>query len=169
MAGFMVAQGKLNFFYVVLAAVAGFVVSVLPWYLAGRYLGKQGLNKLVDRRYRWLNISQDKLQKANRWFYRYRGQAIILSLLVPGFRNVMSVPAGLSGMSLVTFLSYTGAGATVWLALLTYAGYVLGDRYELIDDYLSASAPAIGILLVVAVSVWGVKRYLRHKASSYSD
>lgn len=168
MAGFLVAQGKLNFFYIILVAVAGFLISVLPWYIAGRYLGKQGLRKLVDQRYKWLKISQVKLQKANRWFYQYGGRAILLSLLVPGFRNIMAVPAGLSGMSLGTYLFYTGTGATAWLTLLTYGGYVLGDRYSLIDEYFSAASPAIGLILVAVVAFWGIRRYLRRK-TSYSD
>ena len=168
MAGFLVAQGKLNFFYIVLTAFVGFLISVLPWYIAGRYLGRQGLKKLSNRRYKWLKISQEKLQKANRWFYRYGGRAILLSLLIPGFRNIMSVPAGLSGMSFGTYLFYTATGATVWLTLLTYAGYVLGDRYSLIDEYFSAASPAIGLILVAIGAFWGIRRYLRGK-TSYSD
>jgi membrane protein DedA with SNARE-associated domain len=165
-AGFMAAQGKLNFFYVVLCAVMGFLLSILPWYIGGRLLGKQGWRKLVDKQPRWLAISPMKLQRANRWFRRYGGQALLVSMLLPGLRNLMAVPAGISGMSAPMFLLYASAGSVVWLSLLTSAGYVLGDRYELISTYFS-STTTIFLLIIgaVAVGILGVRFYLRRKAT----
>ncbi len=166
LAGFMAAQGKLHFVYVVLSGVVGFLLSIFPWYIGGRILGKQGWRKLIDRQPKWLTISPAKLQKANRWFRRYGGQALLISLLLPGLRNIMAVPAGISGMSTLKFLLYTSCGAVGWLSLLTYTGYVLGDRYELINTYFSSTTTlflmAVGAM---ALCILGVRFFLRRKAT----
>lgn len=165
-AGFMAAQGKLHLLYVVLCGIVGFLLSILPWYIGGRILGKQGWRKLGDRQPRWLPISPAKLQRANRWFRRYGGQALLISLLLPGLRNMMAVPAGISGMSAPKFLLYTSGGAAVWLSLLTSAGYVLGDRYELISTY-SKSTTTVFLLIggAIVLSILGVRFFLRRRAT----
>lgn len=166
LAGFMVAQGKLNFAYIILSGVAGFLLSILPWYIGGRLLGKQGWRKLIEQPPRWLALSPAKLQKANRWFHRYGGRVLLVSLLLPGLRNMMAVPAGISGMSAVTFLLYATLGAAGWLSLLTYTGYILGDRYDLINAYFSSSTTMFLLAVgAIALGGLGVRFYLRRKAT----
>jgi membrane protein DedA with SNARE-associated domain len=160
LAGFVVAQGELNFIAVTFAGVSGFLLSVLPWYLAGRYLGKKGLNRLLQRN-RWLMISPEKLEQVNRWFQRRGGQAVLLALLLPGTRNLISIPAGISGMRLSMFLTYSTIGATCWLTILTAAGYLLGGRYHLVKQYLGPAYNLAVVILLIAAIIWGMRRYLR--------
>ncbi len=171
LAGFMAAQGKLHLVYVVLCAVAGFLVSILPWYIAGRALGKRGWHELIEQKtgrqkIGFLAISPAKLQKVNRWFRRYGGQALLVSMMLPGLRNMMAVPAGISGMPPLTFLLYTSLGGAVWLSVLTCAGYLLGDRYELISAYFGSGTTLFLLIVgIVALSIWGIRLYLRRKAT----
>lgn len=163
LAGFLAAQGEMSFVLTVLAGVVGFLISVLPWYFAGRYLGENGLQKLFRRHRKWLSFSNIALAKARRWFDRYGEQAIFFSLLLPGTRNFISVPAGLSGMPFTTFLLYATLGATFWMALLTGAGYVLGNNYYLVHDYLGPAYNVVIAVLVIAIAIWGVRRYVKRK------
>jgi len=167
LAGFMVAEGELNFLSVLLAAVIGFLISVLPWYFVGKHLGKDGLDRRL-KQHRWLPISADNLEKANRWFQQYGKQAVFFSLLIPGIRNVISIPAGISGMRLTSFLFYSTLSATLWLAILTFAGYWLGSRYYLVHQYLGPAYNLLIAVFVIAAIAWGVKYYLRRKAKSSS-
>jgi membrane protein DedA with SNARE-associated domain len=163
LAGFMVAQKELNFVAVVGVGVLGFLLSILPWYVAGRYLGEQGLKRLLYRHRRWLSLSTEKLETANRWFQRYGGQAVFFSLLLPGIRNIISIPAGLSGMPLASFLFYSILSASFWLFLLTYAGYVLGSRYYLVHEYLGPASHIVLFILALAILVWAVGRYFKRR------
>jgi membrane protein DedA with SNARE-associated domain len=167
LAGFMVAQGELNFLSVLLAAVIGFLISVLPWYFVGKHLGKDGLDRRL-KQHLWLPISSKNLEKANRWFQRYGRQAVFFSLLIPGIRNLISIPAGISGMRWTSFLFYSTLSATFWLAILTFAGYWLGGRYYLVHQYLGPAYNLLIAVFVIAAIVWGVKYYLRQKAKSSS-
>ncbi len=161
LAGFTVAQGKLNFGLVVLAGVLGTVLGALPWYYAGQILGDVRLKSLADKYGRWLTISSKDIEKAKRWFDRRGGQAVFICRLVPGVRTLISLPAGISRMPLVPFLLYSTLGTFLWVGLLTYAGYVLGDHYELVDEYLAPVSKIVLATLVIAFILWLVRRNMR--------
>lgn len=161
LAGFTVAQGKLNFGLVVLAGVIGTVLGALPWYYAGQILGDVRLKSLADRYGRWLTISSKDIEKAKRWFDRRGGQAVFICRLVPGVRTLISLPAGISRMPLVPFLLYSTLGTLLWVGLLTYAGYVLGNNYELVDEYLAPVSKIVLATLVIAFILWLVRRNMR--------
>ena len=164
LAGVMVAQKKLNFVYVIVAGVIGFLLSIMPWYLAGKYLGQDGLYQYLTKQGKWIKVSIRKLEKVNGWFRQYGTQTLLLSLLIPGTRNLIWIPAGISGMPLPLFLTYSLLGSTLWLAILTYAGYLLQDRFYLIEKYFSSiSNLAIAILTIAAIG-WLIKRYWKLRA-----
>ncbi|NJR59459.1 MAG: DedA family protein [Cyanobacteria bacterium CRU_2_1] len=163
LAGFMAAEGELNVVYVVLSGVAGFLLSILPWYFAGKILGETGLKKFQQKHPRWLALPTRNLEKANRWFYRHRGRAVLFSLLVPGIRNLISVPAGMSGMQLTSFLLYTTLGSTIWLSILTLAGYFLGSRYYLVEEHFGRASNVIIAVLGIAIVIWIMTQVIRSK------
>ncbi len=156
LAGFMVAQGKLDFFSVVAAGLLGFLLSVVPWYFAGRLLGEERLKQLAEKP--WMPASSRGIYKTiyqgNRWFRKHGGKAVVLGLFLPGTRNVLALPAGLSQMPIPTYLSYTTLGAFIWLTSLTALGYFLGDRYHLVEQNMDTVATAIWLMLAVVGSIW---------------
>lgn len=161
LAGFTVAQGKLNFGLVVFAGVLGTVLGALPWYYAGQILGEQRLKSLADKYGRWLTISSKDIDKAKRWFDRRGSQAVFICRLVPGVRTLISLPAGISRMPIVPFLLYSTLGTLLWVGLLTYAGYALGDNYELVDEYLAPISKIVLVTIVIAFILWIVRRNMR--------
>ena len=161
LAGFTVAQGKLNFGLVVLVGVLGTVLGALPWYYAGQILGEQRLKSLADKYGKWLTITSKDIEKARRWFDRRGGQAVFICRLVPGVRTLISLPAGISRMPLVPFLLYSTLGTLLWVGLLTYAGYALGNNYELVEEYLAPVSKIVLVTLVIAFILWLVRRNMR--------
>jgi membrane protein DedA with SNARE-associated domain len=166
LAGFMVSQNKLIFGYVILAGVIGFLISLLPWYVAGRYLGEVGFKKLVNRYPRWLSSSAKNIEKAQRRFHPYRKQAVFFSFLVPGVRNLVAASAGMSQTSTSAFLFYSTLGATLCTGVLTVGGYLLGSQYYLVDQYLGSIVNVIVMVLVVVLVILGMRRYLRSRKGS---
>jgi membrane protein DedA with SNARE-associated domain len=153
LAGFTVSKGEMNFQYAVLAGVVGTLLGALPWYYAGKLLGEQRLRSLFDRYGKWLGLSGDDIDKANRWFHRHGGKAVLLCRLVPGVRTLISLPAGISEMSMAPFLLYSGIGTTLWVGLLTYAGVKLGDHYDLVEQYMAPlSKLVLGGLLIAGIA-----------------
>jgi membrane protein DedA with SNARE-associated domain len=163
LAGFTVARGKLQFAPVVVAGVVGTVLGALPWYYAGMLLGEKRLQRLANRYGKWLGISAKDIGKARSWFYKHGNKAVFFCRLVPGVRTLISIPAGMSSMPLVPFLLYSTLGTLLWVSLLTYAGYVLGENYVLVDEYLGPVSKFVLVALIVAFVVWVVKRNLKRK------
>ena len=150
LAGFVAARGELQVALLILAGTAGSLVGALPWYCAGRWLGRDRIRRLAERHGRWLTVSAGEFDRAAAWFDRYGGWAVLVGRLVPGVRTLVSVPAGVAGMGLGRFLLLSAAGSFAWTAALTAAGYLLQDHYALVADYLDPASKAIlgGIVLL---------------------
>lgn len=158
LAGFTVAQGKMNFVLAVLAGVIGTIVGALPWYYAGKLVGEKRLKRLADKYGKWITVSSQDIDKAKHWFERYGNKAVLYCRLVPGVRTLISLPAGISNMPLVPFFLYSTIGTTLWVIFLTYAGYLLGNNYELVDEYLGPVSKVVLVILIVAFVVWIVRK-----------
>lgn len=156
LAGFMAAQGKLNFGYAVISGVMGSAIGSLPWYWAGRFIGEARLVAWAERK-RWIKLSAADLQTAKVWFNQHGHKAILFSQLVPGMRSLIVLPAGISKMNLGLFLVYLVSSASLCQSLLAYAGYALGSHYEQVNQWISPFARISAIALIVAI-VWLMRR-----------
>jgi membrane protein DedA with SNARE-associated domain len=163
LAGFVVAQGKMSFVPAVLAGVVGTILGAFPWYYAGKFLGEERLKQLADKYGKWITVSSEDIDKATRWFNRFGKKAVLLGRLVPGVRTLISLPAGLSEMPLAPFLIYSTLGTTAWVMLLTFLGYVLGDNYELVEEYLGPVSKIVLVFLVVLFIAWVIIKKRKEK------
>jgi membrane protein DedA with SNARE-associated domain len=163
LAGFTVAQGKMDFTGAVVAGVVGTMLGAFPWYYIGKTVGEKRLFTLANKYGKWLGISGNDINKAARWFERHGSKAVFLCRLVPGVRTMISLPAGMSSMPLVPFTLYSTVGTTLWILLLTTAGYLLGENYSLVEVYMGPlSKVALGIILVAFI-VWVGRRVLQQR------
>ncbi len=157
LAGFMAAQGKLNLVYIVMAGVAGSIVGALPWYYAGRYIGEERLKAWTEQHGRRIKLSTANVQKAKNWFDKYGSKAVLFSQLIPGFRTLIALPAGISKMNSVLFLLYLTISAIAGQGMLASAGYLLGNHYRLVNQYLGSLSHVVTLLIVVII-IWFVRR-----------
>lgn len=157
-AGFAAANGDLNLFGVLFTATFGAVVGMLPWYFAGRFFGLTRVRYLADRFGRVMAFNADEIDVAVKWFTRYGPAIVLFGRLIPLIRTLISIPAGLSRMSLPVFLLTSTTGALIWNTFLTLAGYVLYDRYEQIEVILDPlSYVVLGLVVVlylIKVATW---------------
>lgn len=163
LAGFTVAKGKMNFTLAVLAGVIGTILGAFPWYYAGKILGEERLKSLADRYGKWITVSSQDIDKATRWFNRYGNKAVLLGRLVPGVRTLISLPAGLSNMPLAPFVIYSTLGTTAWVMILTFLGFMLGEKYELVEQYLDPVSKIVLVFLIVAFIAWVVIKQRKAK------
>jgi membrane protein DedA with SNARE-associated domain len=154
LAGFTVAQGKLDFIPAVLAGIVGTVLGALPWYYLGYLVNIERIEDWVDRYGKWLGISVAELEKSRRWFNRHGRQVVFWGRLVPGIRTLISLPAGIEEMPLGEFLFYSTLGTTVWTLLLTCAGYFLGQNYTLVETWLAPVSKLVIVALGLAALFW---------------
>ena len=160
---------SLNVFLVIVFATVGADIGALVNYYLSKILGRPIIYRFADSRFGHLClINRAKVEQAEQYFRDHGAASTFFGRLVPAVRQLISIPAGLSGMKLGTFLLYTSLGAGVWntiLALIGYAIYQYTDIKTTEDVYVLAThySHEIGyVLLAAALLVVGVMIY-RHK------
>ena len=162
--GFFVYQQKLNFYILVFWGLLGTIAGSLPWYYLGRLVNEKKLSSFLDKRGKYVGITSNDFAKSKRWFDQYGVSLVFWGRLVPGIRTLISVPAGLELMPLRKFLIWTTLGSLIWVALLTYAGYLFGENYQMIENYLDNIKYILKPLLILIVVYFLIKFFMRlHK------
>lgn len=149
LAGFVAAQGKLDIFLVSLAGTIGSVIGAVFWYCLGRWMGTVRLRRLATQHGRWLTLSPRNVDRAHEIFSRWGALAVFAGRLVPAVRTLISVPAGITAMSLGRFMVWTTFGTALWTAFLAGMGYVLKDRYQAVADWANPVSNVVVWLLVL--------------------
>jgi membrane protein DedA with SNARE-associated domain len=167
-AGFAAARGQMSPLGVIVAGTLGSLAGGTLWYLLGRWLGLDRVRGLAARHGRWATVAVSDVDRADRWFDRHGGKAVLFGRLVPAIRTLVSLPAGISGMPWGRFVALTTVGTTVWTGFLALAGYLLQERYARVE----VVAEPVGNLVLgslVAVYVWRVLTWNRRAAREIDD
>ena len=149
-AGFAARNGELSLWGCILAGTAGSIIGGVFWYFVAKAVGCERLKRWFDRYGRWVGLRADDVDTAVKWFERWGVWAVLVGRLVPGVRTLISVPAGFSQMPFTTFLLFSLIGTGIWTTVLTTIGWVLRDRYELVDQYLGP----VAIVVLVGLGSW---------------
>lgn len=125
LAGYIVLKNEMSIFHIIGVGITGgtgATIGAFIIYLIALRVGRAGLAKYM----KYAKINPDKLSKADKWFEKYGDKSILLGRLVPGIRELVSIPAGIFWMNSKKFLIYTFIGSCSWSLLLTTLGYYLG-------------------------------------------
>jgi len=125
LAGYVVLKNEMSIIHIFGVGVtggAGATLGAFVIYLIALKLGRVGLAKYM----KYAKINSDKLTKADKWFEKYGDKSVLLGRLIPGIRELVSIPAGIFKMNPKKFLIYTFIGSCSWSILLTVIGYYLG-------------------------------------------
>ncbi len=159
--GFFVYQEKLNFYILVFWGLFGTILGSLPWYYLGRLVNEKRLSNFLEKKGKYLGISSNDLIKSKSWFDKYGVSLVFWGRLVPGIRTLISVPAGIELMPLRKFLIWTTFGSFIWVALLTYAGYLFGENYPIIETYLDQIKFFVKPILILIFFYFFIKLLIR--------
>lgn len=129
-------------------ALGSTVGAVLIFYVSAR-VGRTAIMRFGKR----VRISEQEIEKAERWFERYGSVAVFTARMIPGIREIISIPAGISRMNIAKFVGYTFAGSLLWCIILTLVGYYLGEAWRNFSDQLSSAFTIITLILIVAAAV----------------
>ncbi|WP_236014530.1 DedA family protein [Microbacterium stercoris] len=151
-AGLAASRGAFTLWEAVLWTTLGSVVGALALYGLGAWLGPDRLRRIADR---IPLVSGEDVDKTVDWFGRYGGRAVFLGRFVPGIRSLISIPAGIVRMPLGRFLAFTGGGSLIWNTLFVMLGWILGEKWHVIDPYLSIVQDIV-IVVVAGLIVWFV-------------
>lgn len=149
-AGYLVQQGKMNMILVILSGTFGSLVGAYANYFAARYLGRPLL--LRYGRYVW--ITDEHFARVERYFRVHGEISTFIGRLLPVARHLISLPAGLAHMNHWKFTLYTLAGSAMWVTVLTWIGYFIGENQELIEQYSRHAVVDILIFSAVLIGIY---------------
>jgi len=128
------------------------------------------IRRFLRRWGKWFLLSEEDLDKSLVWFKHYGRPAVFTARMVPLIRSLISIPAGLTKMPLFTFILLTSFGTALWSFFLTYAGYLLGENWQLVGQVLGRYEKAVLIIIVTILIFffWRKLSSLKNKKSSSS-
>jgi membrane protein DedA with SNARE-associated domain len=158
-AAYKAAQGDLNVFIVVLTGTFGALCGSLINYTLAYYLGRPLVYKFAGSKLgRIFLLSEAKVTHAEDYFKRNGRTSTFIGRLVPGIRHLISIPAGLSKMSLRDFMLFTFIGAGLWNIILAIIGYFLYEIREQIFPYLGYILLTLGAGFVIYLIIKARKK-----------
>ena len=152
----------MNIVLVVVFGTIGALIGALVNYFLALWLGRPIIYKFANSKIGHLCLlSQEKIEQAEQYFVKNGNISTFIGRLVPGIRQLISIPAGLAKMNMASFLLYTTLGAGAWNIILAILGYVAHGQKDLIDKYsheLSIILLAVGIIFVLYLIFKSVKK-----------
>lgn len=159
---------NMNIVLVVVFATLGAIIGALINYFLALWLGRPIIYKFVETRFgKMCLLDKQKVEKAEKYFDKHGKSSTFIGRLVPGIRQLISIPAGLAKMNIATFVCFTALGAGIWNIILALLGYLGHGNKELIDQYsheLSYILLGLGVLFVAYLIYKGLSKKKTPKA-----
>ncbi|WP_067824071.1 DedA family protein [Actinomadura kijaniata] len=160
LAGFTAAQGGMSLAGALLWTTLGSVVGALALYWIGAAIGRDRIRALVAR---LPLVKLEDLDRTEAWFARHGAKAVFFGRMIPIFRSLISVPAGVERMPMTTFLLYTTLGSALWNTAFVLAGYLLGDNWHVVEQYVGVYSKAVLGVVALAAVVFLAVRVVRNR------
>lgn len=164
-AGYLISQNQMSWAGVILSGTLGSLLGALFNYAIAIYLGRP----FILRYGRYFGISQKHFAKGELFFQNHGTISTFIGRLILGVRHYISFPAGLARMHMGKFCFYTSLGAGIWVLVLAYIGYFVGNNREKVMEVSKQwglCILAVCTLLVIAYVFW--HRRKNEQANRYS-
>lgn len=156
-AGYLASKGEMHIGMIMLSALGGSMAGAFVNYYLALLLGR----KILSKYGKYFFIKENALQKMDDYFEKHGHISTFIGRLLPGIRQLISIPAGLARMNLAVFSLYTALGASLWAFILVMLGYTIGENQELLDTYLHQITLGI-VAILFLLALW----YIRYQKRS---
>ncbi|MEU0945074.1 DedA family protein [Streptomyces canus] len=163
LAGFAASAGRMSLVSVLLWTTAGSVIGALALYGVGALLGR---DRTVALAARLPLVKVADIERTEAWFLRHGTKAVFFGRMIPVFRSLVSVPAGVERMPLPVFLTLTTLGSALWNTAFVLAGHALGANWNQVTDVVSAYSKVVLVAAALAVVAFVAVRLLRRPSST---
>ncbi|MEU7860596.1 DedA family protein [Nonomuraea sp. NPDC049141] len=161
LSGFTASRGEMDLLDVLVWTTAGSVFGALALYWVGALLGRRRTLAIAAK---LPLVKVSDIEKTEAWFLKHGKKTVFFGRMIPIFRSLISIPAGVERMPLLTFTLLTTAGSLIWNTIFVLAGYYLGENWSLVEAYVGVGTNVVIGLVVLAVLVFiGVRLAERRK------
>jgi len=155
-AGYLASQGQMQIGLVIFFSTLGSLIGALFNYAIAYYLGRPW----ILRYGKYFLIPPEKFARVEAFFLRHGEISTFTGRLIIVVRHLISLPAGLSRMDLRRFCFFTVVGSFIWVTILAYIGYIVGNNMELVKLYYRQTVVALIVIMgfVLAGYIYWQKR-----------
>lgn len=162
LAGFAASQGTMNLVAVIIWTTVGSLVGALALYGIGAWLGRDRMRRLL------VKVPLVSVEDANRteaWFDKHGRATVFFGRMIPIFRSLISIPAGVTRMSLWRFVPLTVAGSLIWNTIFVLAGFILGENWAVVEEYAGVVQNLViaAVVISIVVFVWRRVHVIRER------
>ncbi|MFF2853428.1 MULTISPECIES: DedA family protein [unclassified Peribacillus] len=157
--GFLVSQGSISFVGAVIAGTIGGTIAQIFVYLIGYYGGRP----FLERYGKYIFIHKKHIELAESWFTNYGPSVIFTARFIPVVRHAISIPAGISKMSLIKFTNYTLLAVLPWSVLFVFLGMKLGSNWGQINEMAKPYIQPIAVVAVLIIAGMIIRGYMKKK------
>ena len=158
-AGYLAYQGDMNIYLAILMGILGSVTGAVFNYYLALYFGRNFLLKYG----KYFLLKDKNLDDLETFFNKHGEVSTFNGRLIPGIRQYISLPAGLSKMNIYKFSFFTALGAGIWVIVLTALGYFLGANQDMVKEYLHI-ATIISLISVGLITLFYIIRIKMKKS-----
>jgi membrane protein DedA with SNARE-associated domain len=151
-AGYLASQGQMNIWLVIFFSTLGSLIGALFNYTIAYYLGRPW----ILRYGKYFLIPPEKFAKVESFFLKHGEISTFTGRLIIVVRHLISLPAGLSKMSLKRFIIFTLVGSLIWVSILAYIGYIVGNNMDLVKSYYKQAAMGLVVIMTIVLAVYVV-------------
>ena len=155
LAGFSASQGTMSLFMALFWTTLGSVAGAMLTYWLGAWLGRDRVRSLIIRA---PLMKASDFDRSERWFQKHGTKAVFFGRMIPLFRSLISLPAGVERMPVWQFLSLTTLGSLIWNSGFVVAGYLLGANWQVVDEYAGIFQKVVIGVVALAIVVFVVVR-----------
>jgi membrane protein DedA with SNARE-associated domain len=158
-AGFLIAEGKFTFFWVVLISTIASLVGSMISYGIGYFCEKSVIHKYG----KFFFLDKEELDATEKFFSKHGEITIFISRFIPVVRHLISIPAGFARMDFMRFYLFTALGAGLWNAFLAYCGFSLKNNWETVMKYSKVVDVIVLAALLMLICYFIYKHIKRHQ------
>ncbi|MCG2624024.1 DedA family protein [Arthrobacter sp. I2-34] len=160
LAGFTASRGTFGLVEALVWTTLGSVVGALVLYGVGAWLGRARMRALAAK---IPLVDVADVDRTEAWFGRHGSKAVFFGRMIPVFRSLISIPAGIERMPVWKFLLLTSTGSLVWNTIFVLSGYYLGENWHVVESYADVFQKIVIAVVVVAVAVWVLARIAKRR------
>lgn len=160
LAGFTAAQGGFTLWEALFWTTLGSIVGAIALYWLGAALGRRRLYLIVDK---MPLVDIHDVERTEDWFDKYGPYTIFFGRMIPLFRSLISIPAGIERMPFGMFVGLSLLGSLIWNTIFVLAGWFLGSQWHIAEQYAGVFSNVVYVAVVVFVLWWVIKRIIRNR------
>lgn len=151
LAGFTASRGSFSLPGVIVWATAGSLMGALALYALGRLLGRERTRRLIGS---LPLVKTEDVVRTEAWFEKNGPLTVLVGRVIPVFRSLISIPAGVTRMRPWVFIGLTAVGSLIWNSVLIVAGYLLGENWHVVEQSVGIFSRIVLTVLAVSTVVW---------------